>query len=532
MITYIPEKKIIKEKIELLKIEKDILNHLNSLLYLEKENIEIYVQSFVYDRYLNIVLIYENKGIFVITEKEIDTKDINHLKNYLNSYLKLKYTKNYFLLKDYIYFTNLEKTNIEISQEFKSYKRKLDSLYTTKTIIHKEIIEEFKTILLNRYNTVQNDIILNFNKKQQELILREKDFKVKGAAGTGKTAIMLTKAVRHYREFGHKNLIVVYNITASNVLREKLNRMYKDIDNSYFTILHYHSLKNPQKIYDNIFIDEAQDFEKKWFDELENYLVEGGRKYLFGDEKQNIYCRDLNEREMSTPILGSWHKLKTSYRMENSIVDLALNFQKTFYNQKYFLDEIEKQETNIQLYFEPEKKEGELEYRYFEYSSGFEKNDIVETIRSIMTEKKLDYGKTAILTSEVKSIMSIMKSFENILDLNGIVSETPNEYEDIMNFEDESKNKIDQKKIDIERIRRNRKLNFKPFGDYLIFSTVHSFKGLERENIILVLSDAGKNMATRMDEIIYTGLTRCKKNLYIINIGLKKYDEFFKNNIQ
>ncbi|MGL5427920.1 MAG: ATP-binding domain-containing protein [Cetobacterium sp.] len=530
MVTYIPEKETIKEKIKLQKIEKDILNHLHSLLRSSTENIEIYVHSFVHDRYLNIVLIYENRGIFVITEKVLDGKEIFNFKNYLNSYLKLKYTKKHFVSEDYFHFTNLEKTNNEIYIEFQSYKKKLDSLYSTKSVIHEEIVQEFKGLLFRRYNEVENDIVFDFNKKQEELILREKDFKVKGAAGTGKTMVMLTKAVRHYREFGHKNLIVVFNITARNILREKLNRMYKDIDNSYFTIVHYHGLRNPNKQYNNIFIDEAQDFEKAWYSNIKEYMIDDGKRYLFGDEKQNIYCRDLDKKDMSTPIPGGWHKLKNSYRMEGATVDLALNFQKIFYSNKYEIDEIEKKEVNmISLNFGEHQKIGELEYKYFDYSSGFRKNDVVEYIHSIIDEKKLEHSKTAVLTAEVKTILTIMKSFENSLDLNGVSSETLDEYENIMNSELSSNKDAANKSL--EAIRRNRKLNFKSFGDFLIFSTIHSFKGLERDNIILVISDAGKKMASKMDEVVYTGITRAKKNLYIINVGLEKYNEFFKNNI-
>ncbi|MGL4867737.1 MAG: ATP-binding domain-containing protein, partial [Cetobacterium sp.] len=132
--------------------------------------------------------------------------------------------------------------------------------------------------------------------------------------------------------------------------------------------------------------------------------------------------------------------------------------------------------------------------------------------------------------AEVKTILTIMKSFENSLDLNGVSSETLDEYENIMNSELSSDKDVANKSL--EAIRRNRKLNFKSFGDFLIFSTIHSFKGLERDNIILVISDAGKKMASKMDEVVYTGITRAKKNLYIINVGLEKYDEFFKNNIE
>ncbi|MGL5055862.1 MAG: DNA/RNA helicase domain-containing protein [Fusobacteriaceae bacterium] len=529
MITYIPNKDIIIEKIDLLKIEKDILNHFNSQLRNSPEKIEIYVHSFVHNIYLNLVIIYENKGIFIITEKELKSIEKNTLKKYFNTYLKVIYKRDENEKEDYFHFSELEKTNKYIFNEFQKYIKLLNKLSLEKLSDYEEIVQEFKTILFKRYNNIESDTFLEFNKKQQELILKDSDFKVKGAAGTGKTLVMLTKAVRAYREHKHTNLIVVFNITARNILRQKLNSLYKDIDNSYFRIVHYHGLKKelnkiPQK-YDNIFVDEAQDFEREWYNDIEKFIKENGKKYIFGDEKQNIYMRGMSEKDIRTPIKGGWNKLQSSYRLDGLSIDLALNFQKQFYANKYYLDNIEKKiKPNFSLCFDSIEKIGELEYKYFESYNSFQNLDVVSYIKNLINDKNLVHNKTAILTAEIKKILPIMNSFNEYVNVLGITSETLKEYEEL--------GKPDTNDSNLEAIRRNRKLNFESLGDFLIFSTIHSFKGLERDNIILVISDAGRKMESKMDELVYTGITRAKNNLYIINIALEKYNEFFNKNIK
>ena len=72
----------------------------------------------------------------------------------------------------------------------------------------------------------------------------------------------------------------------------------------------------------------------------------------------------------------------------------------------------------------------------------------------------------------------------------------------------------------------------------LKLSTIHSFKGWEAPTVILFIeSEEGDlqkfKVPSNLDnpELIYTAITRARENLYIINLGNKKYDDFFKNHI-
>jgi hypothetical protein len=67
-------------------------------------------------------------------------------------------------------------------------------------------------------------------------------------------------------------------------------------------------------------------------------------------------------------------------------------------------------------------------------------------------------------------------------------------------------------------------------------STVHSFKGWEINHLVLVLDrpnwqENPELRKTQLDELVYTGLTRCKRNLFILNFGHDSYHQFFTNYI-
>ena len=58
-------------------------------------------------------------------------------------------------------------------------------------------------------------------------------------------------------------------------------------------------------------------------------------------------------------------------------------------------------------------------------------------------------------------------------------------------------------------------------------STINSFKGWESEVVFLILEpkyEHSNSFNNSFDELLYTGLTRCRRNLVIINFGNQEYD--------
>ena len=82
-----------------------------------------------------------------------------------------------------------------------------------------------------------------------------------------------------------------------------------------------------------------------------------------------------------------------------------------------------------------------------------------------------------------------------------------------------------------KNIRDNKKLHFWMNSGTIKISTINSFKGWESEVVFLILEqryDATTSFNLSFDELLYTGLTRCKKNLVIINFGNTEYNSKFR----
>lgn len=81
---------------------------------------------------------------------------------------------------------------------------------------------------------------------------------------------------------------------------------------------------------------------------------------------------------------------------------------------------------------------------------------------------------------------------------------------------------------DYSNIQNNKKLHFWMNSGTLKISTINSFKGWESEVIFLIIEPkyaASTSFNYSFDELLYTGLTRCRRNLIVINFGNEEYDK-------
>ena len=76
----------------------------------------------------------------------------------------------------------------------------------------------------------------------------------------------------------------------------------------------------------------------------------------------------------------------------------------------------------------------------------------------------------------------------------------------------------DMKKYLKYLIEEQKKFAFQANSGKVKISTIHSFKGWESSAVILILDDLG---GLNNDELIYTGITRAKEVLYILNNNIK-----------
>lgn len=76
-------------------------------------------------------------------------------------------------------------------------------------------------------------------------------------------------------------------------------------------------------------------------------------------------------------------------------------------------------------------------------------------------------------------------------------------------------------------IRDNKKIHFWMNSGTIKISTINSFKGWESEVVFLIIEpkyDMTTLFNVSFDELLYTGLTRCRRNLIVINFGNNEYD--------
>ena len=96
--------------------------------------------------------------------------------------------------------------------------------------------------------------------------------------------------------------------------------------------------KSQIKTYDAIFIDEIQDYKRPWMEIIKDcFLVEGGEYILLGDVKQNIYSNPTEQKDVSTNVRGVI-ELKRCFRSDFKIKDLAVEYQKNIFKDKYEID--------------------------------------------------------------------------------------------------------------------------------------------------------------------------------------------------
>ena len=119
----------------------------------------------------------------------------------------------------------------------------------------------------------------------------------------------------------------------------------------------------------------------------------------------------------------------------------------------------------------------------------------------------------------------IVRSIENLLstrypNLSIITtSENQNQYDTILSHYNNNENdpRFDR---DIKQLRRTKKVHFTIDTNAIKLSTIKSYKGLEAKNVVVIVEE-NCDPAT-----LYTGLTRAKNNLIIINLGNQIFDSF------
>lgn len=403
--------------------------------------------------------------------------------------------------------------------------------------------------------------------------------KIKGVAGSGKSLVLAKRAVNAHKITGEKVLILTYNLALRNYIRDRISDVREDFYWSNFYITNYHQffmtqannfnlsrkgiscfnnvhffkgVKDSINRFKAVFIDEIQDYRQEWIDLILEYFVEknGSEIMVFGDEKQNIYDRPLDQDKeiIVRQVPGKWNQtLNIAYRYTADIAHLVFDYQDEFLANKYKIERsLDENTPKLPLYPTGPKD------IYYTYLGSNNPDNITKTIFWFLRKYSIHSSDCAVLGSLVKNLRLIERRIRlSEKEKTTITFETQEEYNKILNEcmkenplpafssdqldsfalidDDFNPRTLIESKIEI--IRRGKKVHFNMGTGTIKISTIHSFKGWESHTVILLVGNQDENKHENT-ELIYTGLTRARKNIVIINLGNPNIHNFFLNQIK
>jgi len=400
---------------------------------------------------------------------------------------------------------------------------------------------------------------LNLTKQQLKLAVSiEGKAKIKGVAGCGKTEIIAHRATNAHIRHDSEVLILTFNITLKPLIKDRISRIQNTSKPEGIEVNNYHqffkSRCNEHNIliqdkvktlvkkgiskedavgivfsdintfsdmettkYKTILIDEIQDYQIEWIDIIENYfLSKNGEIVLFGDQSQNIYHRKEDKGEFSIfKGYGRWVKMTKSLRskLDTPLVYLFKKFQEKYVSPLH---------TDAES-FESTFTQGLLSYDLLQYKRAtfpLNPTEICEFIRKINRQHNLTPNDVAVLCSDRNILKKINDEFIKIEKTIAMV-ETVEELNMLKTFSGP-----ETVQEDTEKLKRRKKTFFMQNSGLTKFSTVHSFKGMDSSTVFYILTEADS------PELIYTGITRAKTNLIIIDLSNSTYADYLHKEIE
>jgi hypothetical protein len=383
---------------------------------------------------------------------------------------------------------------------------------------------------------------------QEPYAIPESGFRrIRGVAGAGKTIVLSHRAARSNQQ-GRKIAVLCFNITMSHILRDKINQTPFQVDWTRLTWGHFHAFVKKQGVesgliiskeeeesekpdaltinpgellkqilknenlapsytapkFDGIYIDEGQDFEQGWLDSLAGMLKPGGELVLFADHRQNIYAKDggsdKNKKMTRCKFFGPWGQLpRKSHRLPPRLASFLNE-----YAQKAGLGD-----------------EEDFPINYSGHEPGF------------------NFSPDLMVWKNVGSIQDGINNIESALNLIG--NTNPGDVVVLLPSHESGLIAVKQLLPKFRQIvhvfgeggsdspeSRRRKLAFWMGRGGLKMSTIHSFKGWEIDNVILIwppkstFQDFSEH---QRHALFYTAISRVIKNMVVLNAN-REYDCF------
>ena len=487
-------------------------------------------------------------------------------------------------LKDKFLLLSTDDINKKLSLDNKIDKHDNNKNYNSKDFDFywsKILPNHIKTFLTPSYHKIEDGTYIKFSQDQEKLLkpFTGKTQVIEGVAGSGKSLIIGEKAAQMASK--DKNVLVLcYNITLRQYLKEQINRSMHPFWNDIITVTHYHDYlrtlerhynlytskdslgsseiqnenvednhyneERPRKvieflernrnshtheIFDAIYIDEGQDFSETMLELIQFLKHDETETFIVHDKKQNLFEQNSNliDNYSKKSLSNSFRIPDIHFPVVNKFAEMFLDGEQKFPIRKgiqrilpFFNNSlIWKECTKIPKI---ENKTSSSDKTLCKYCKKFKSQSnefYCDGCEPYMLELK-DSIKSA--------INELMKEGNNIDD---IVLLLPYRWEIRKISEYLKENEIDSRIVNT----RQDKINFSRLGYGVKISTIHSFKGYELSNVIAVTEH--NNAKKFSPELIYTSITRSTNKLIILNrddryvdfgLYLENYKKSFESN--
>jgi len=413
-----------------------------------------------------------------------------------------------------------------------------------------DLYNSFKRYLQPPLHMLEEGKSITYTKEQQELIRSEQRprRKIKGLAGSGKTFVLAKRAVNAYLRTESTVLILTYNLSLKNYIHDRISDVREKFPWKNFYITNYHQfikaeannygleikslspfsdtsffepVKDEIRKYKVILIDEIQDYTNEWLKIITKYFLDTDGEYVvFGDEKQNIYNRPLDEnREPRTiGIPGKWNKsLNESKRFADEIGRLALEYQNELLSKKYSIEE-------LQIISNPTFAFEQKILKYHNFGIETTAKDIFDKYVNLIKTNNIHPSNICLLSAKIDYLREIDFLIRRELKENTITTFETKEFWGKLKEEVSGESQFHKK---IDEIRRNKKNHFWMKTGTTKLSSIHSYKGWESHTVFLIIEPEEDENQFESIELIYAGLTRAQLNLFVFNMGNTFYDDFF-----
>jgi hypothetical protein len=368
--------------------------------------------------------------------------------------------------------------------------------------------------------------------------------RVRGGAGAGKSHILALRAARAAK-LGKRVLITSLHITMANYLYGLVRRAaVVPQQRERILVRHFHGFLYDQQVeagvapepgeahhtsvtevvdslfaegrtaktylpaqFDAIYIDEGQDFDAEQIKALRRFLSPDGELVLFADGRQDVHGKFRLWKRLPVPFKG-WRQLNGSSQRLPDFVARWLNF-------------VAEESSVGDASDSPLMPKGELlpsmdqvqrvPLWWADFESEVEAVEAVPfAIRLILEQFPSAHPSDIVVLTHRRDVgLRIVGCFVRDFGQNSV----KHVFGDNLAREQFGKD---------DHIVRKQKVAFHQADGRFKACTIHSFKGWEAEHVVLLwtpISAKGEEERARVASLFYTGASRCRKSMIILNVS-------------